>query len=186
MDKAQALQFFEQVKKDLKEGVKNKAHSFHYFTLATTGINQVPRLRTVVLRNVNKELTLSIFTDRRSRKVTHIKEHNKVCVLFYCPKRLIQVKIDAFAYMERDPKVLQKIWDKMADDSKKDYITLKEPGEKIPEPSKLEYLDTSQNFSVMHMDPYKVEFLQLKRPDHLRIQFSLNERGTWDSSFLVP
>lgn len=179
-------QYFDIAKEELEAGVNDAQHPFHYFTLATTGINEVPRLRTVVLRNISKNLTFTIYTDKRSRKVTHIKEHNKVCLLFFHPEKLLQLKIDAVAYMENDPKKLQKIWNNIKAPSKKDYTTVKGPGSKITHLEQIEYLDTSQNFSVMKMEPYKIEFLKLQRPNHIRVQYSLNEKQDWDSSFLVP
>ncbi|WP_224489282.1 pyridoxamine 5'-phosphate oxidase family protein [Robertkochia flava] len=179
-------QYFDIARTELQEGAKDAGHPFHFFTLATTGINQVPRLRTVVLRKVSKDLTLTIFTDKRSRKVTHIKEHNKVCVLFYHPEKLLQLKIDGVAYMESDQKKLQKIWDSMDAPKKKDYLTAKEPGTKISHLEQIEYLDTSQHFSVMHIEPYKIEYLKLKRPNHIRVQYSLTDGNKWESSFLVP
>ena len=179
-------QYLEMARDELKAGVKSASHPFHYFTLATTGINEVPRLRTVVLRDFDKDMTLTLYTDKRSRKVTHIKEHNKVCLLFYHPDKLLQLKIDGVAYLETDQKKLDKIWSKIDTPAKKDYITVKGPGTKIEHLEQIEYLDTSNHFSVMRIDPYKIEYLKLKRPNHIRVQYALNERGGWDSSFLVP
>lgn len=179
-------QYLEMARTELEAGVKSSSHPFHFFTLATTGINEVPRLRTVVLRKVSKDMTLSIYTDKRSRKVTHIKEHNKVCLLFYHPDKLMQIKIDGVAFLEKDQEKLNKIWNKFDEPTRKDYITVKGPGTRIEHLEQIEYLDTSQNFAVMHIEPYKVEYLKLKRPNHIRVQYTFNERGTWDSYFLVP
>lgn len=179
-------QYLEIARAELEAGVKNSSHPFHFFTLATTGINEVPRLRTVVLRAFSEDMTLTLYTDKRSRKVTHIKEHNKVCLLFYHPEKLMQLKIDGVAYLEKDQETLNKIWNSFDAPSRKDYITVKGPGSKIDHPEQIEYLDTSQNFAVMHIDPYKIEYLKLKRPNHIRVQYQLNERGGWDSSLLVP
>lgn len=179
-------QYLDIVKKELQSGVNSASHPFHYFTLATTGINEVPRLRTVVLRNITKDLTLTLYTDKRSRKVTHIKEHNKVCLLFYHPEKLLQLKIDGVAYLEKDEKKLTKIWNKIEAPARKDYITLKGPGSKLEQQEQIEYLDTSQHFAVIHINPYKIEYLKLQRPNHIRVQYSLDEKGGWDSNFLVP
>lgn len=178
--------FFEIAKQELKEGVENSDHPFHYFTLATTGINNVARLRTVVLRRFSKDMTFTLYTDKRSRKVTHIKENNRVCLLFYHPEKLIQVKVDGVAYMETDKKKLEKIWARIDEKARQDYITVKDPGERIANMDQIEYLDTSKNFAVMHIEAYKLEFLQLKRPNHIRVQFHLTESGNWTSTFLIP
>lgn len=178
--------YFEIAKKELAEGVKNADHPFHYFTLATTGINKVSRLRTVVIRDFSKDMTITLFTDKRSRKVTHIKENNRVCLLFFNPEKRIQVKIDGVAYMETDREKLQEIWDNIDEKARKDYITVQDPGARISDLEEIEYLDTSTNFSVMHIEPYKLEYLELKRPNHIRLQFHLTEKGNWNSTFLIP
>lgn len=178
--------YFDIAKKELKEGVKNPQHPFHYFTLATTGINRVPRLRTVVLRDFSKDMIFTLYTDKRSRKVTHIKENNRVCLLFYNPETWLQIKIDGVAYMETDMTLLDALWNKMDETSRQDYLTLQDPGERISHLEQIEYLNTSKNFSVMHIEAYKLEYLQLDRPNHIRVQFHLNEQGTWDSTFLIP
>ncbi|WP_162558742.1 pyridoxamine 5'-phosphate oxidase family protein [Robertkochia solimangrovi] len=179
-------EYLDNAKNELKKALKDHKHPFRYFTLATMGINQTPRLRTVVLRDVDDELKISIFTDRRSKKVTHIRENNKVCLLFFDHFKLLQVKIDAVAFPEENPKRIKKLWEQINEEAKHDYSAAQSPGTKVTRPDKIEYLNNSNHFCVLNIEPYKIEYLQLKRPIHLRVMYSYEESGQWSGHFMVP
>ena len=70
--------FFQELKEELQKSLVQKKHPFRYFTLATLGLEKIPRLRTVVLRKITEELMLTFYTDKRSKKIMHLKENNKV------------------------------------------------------------------------------------------------------------
>ncbi|QLE02959.1 pyridoxamine 5'-phosphate oxidase family protein [Galbibacter sp. BG1] len=178
-------ELFQTAKSALIEATKDVKHPFRYFTMATIGINNSPRLRTVVLRNVKDDLTISLFTDRRSKKVTHLKENNNVCLLFFNHNDMLQLKIDGKAFLEQDEKVLSKAWKKMKEASKNDYRTTQEPGSKVKDPEMIEYLDTSNHFAIVHIIPSKIEYLELKKDKHVRALFS-KEESQWEGSYIVP
>ncbi|MCF8716411.1 pyridoxamine 5'-phosphate oxidase family protein [Joostella atrarenae] len=178
-------QLFKNAKEALINAAKDAKHPFRYFTMATIGINKSPRLRTVVLREVKEDLTLKIFTDKRSKKVTHIKENNNVCLLFFDHNKMLQLKVDGKAYLEQDEKTIEEIWKQIRIGSKKDYLTTQEPGAKIKDPEMIEYLDTSNHFAIVHIIPSKIEYLELKKEKHIRALFS-KEENTWEGSFIVP
>ncbi|MDX1767535.1 MAG: pyridoxamine 5'-phosphate oxidase, partial [Arenibacter troitsensis] len=61
-----ATVYLEEIREELQKVPKEKDHPFRFFTLATVGLDQVARLRTVVLRDVSDSLKLTFYTDRRS------------------------------------------------------------------------------------------------------------------------
>ena len=79
----------------LTTAIKNNTHPFRYFTLATVNAIGVPYTRTVVLRNIDIDLIMTICTDKRSRKILHIEQQNKVSLLFLDPIKSIQLVIQA-------------------------------------------------------------------------------------------
>ncbi|MCM5664077.1 pyridoxamine 5'-phosphate oxidase family protein [Galbibacter mesophilus] len=178
-------ELFNTAKEALLAAKKDVKHPFRYFTMATIGINNSPRLRTVVLRDVKEDLTISLFTDRRSKKVTHLKENNNVCLLFFNHNDMLQLKVDGKAFLEEDDKVLKKAWKKMKESGKKDYRSAQDPGSKVKDPEMIEYLDTSHHFAIIHIIPSKIEYLELKKEQHVRALFS-KEDGVWEGSFIVP
>ena len=84
---------FQDLKEELNKGFTEKDHPFRFFTLGTVGLDKMARLRTVVLRNVAEDLTLTFYTDKRSKKIIHINENSKVSTLFYHPDKMMQLKI---------------------------------------------------------------------------------------------
>ncbi|MEJ2585969.1 MAG: hypothetical protein P8Z38_13410 [Robiginitalea sp.] len=126
------------LKTELQKGVDEESHPFKFATLATLGLERLPRLRTIKIREFDPEsLQMTFYTDSRSGA------------------------------------------------SQKDYTTSAAPGTEIRHPEKIEYIEQDDFFSVVYILPFKVEYLQLKRPHHLRVRFSKRE-GDWKSDYLVP
>ncbi|MFS4456829.1 pyridoxamine 5'-phosphate oxidase family protein [Maribacter sp. 2304DJ31-5] len=177
--------FWQELNKELQKSVVEKGHPFRYFTLATTGMDNLARLRTVVLRYVSKDLKLIFYTDKRSKKITHIKENNKVSLLFFHPKKLLQLKIEGKAHIIADENLLKKYWHEVQPNNRKDYTTTIAPGNAINDPDHVTYLNDKNYFCMIEIQPFKIEYLKLKKTDHVRIRFS-NEKNKWNGEFLVP
>lgn len=177
--------FFNDLKAELKKGVSQIGHSFRYCTLATIGLENVPRLRTVVLRHVSEGLDLTFYTDYRSKKIIHIKENSQVSLLFYDPKNRLQVQVEGLATTITDKNVLRKHWSDVQPNNRKDYITKEPPGSTIIDPETVEYLERENHFCMLKIEPLRIEYLKLQQPHHLRILFSKTEEN-WDGEFLVP
>lgn len=177
--------FWDELKEKLQGIGSDKDHPFRYATLGTVGLESMPRLRTVVIRDVSKDLTLTFYTDKRSKKIVHIKENNRVSLLFYDPEHLLQLKVEGIASIVRDEFLLSGYWNEMHPKNKKDYTTRSAPGSDLSNPDNVEYLQEGHHFCMVRIEPFKIEYLKLKRPNHLRIRFS-REEGDWFGEFLVP
>ncbi len=177
--------FWTELNDELQKGISEHGHPFRYATLGTVGLDKIARLRTVVIRDFTHNQNVVFYTDKRSKKVTHIKENPNVSLLFYHPEKLLQIRIEGLAQISTEKKELEKYWDNIQPNSKKDYTTLHAPGSTIKNPDQIEYLNENHHFCVVTIVPYKIEYLKLKRPNHLRVRFSNNE-DMWVSEFLVP
>jgi len=177
--------FFIEIKDKLRKGAEEKGHPFRYFTLATLGVDNYARLRTLVLRKVSEDLKLTFFTDKRSKKIIHIKENKRVSLLFYHPEELLQIRVQGIATIKTDQDQLKRVWNELGPESKKSYTTEKAPGSEIGNPKGLDYLKYGDYFAVVEIEPFKFEYLKLERPDHLRIRFFI-EHNDWKGEFLVP
>jgi pyridoxine/pyridoxamine 5'-phosphate oxidase len=173
------------LREELQNGATLKGHPFRYFTLGTVGLDRLARLRTVVLRKVSDDLKLTFYTDKRSKKVIHLKENNKVGLLFYHPDKLMQFKVEGLAQVFKDETANNEVWAAIDPSARKDYATSMAPGSELEDPGQLQYLDGKSNFCVVEVTPFKIEYLQLRKPHHLRIRFSFRN-GKWTSDFLVP
>ena len=178
-------QFLSEATDELHKSLVKKGHPFRYFTLATVGLDRIARLRTVVLRRVTPDLKLIFYTDSRSKKMTHITENPNVSMLFYHPKLMLQLKIEGKARIVNDEEVLKTYWHGIQSNSRKDYITEQTPGSTLKNPDALQYLSEENHFCMVEIEPFKIEYLRLKRPNHLRVRFS-KEDENWEGEFLVP
>ena len=178
-------EIFEKIKQELKKGATKKGHYFKYFTLATTGVDNYARLRLVVLRNVSDDLKLTFFTDKRSKKVLHIKENNRVSLLFYHHKKLIQLRIEGRAKVNTDQFEIKRSWEAVGPEARKDYRTKDAPGSKLENPGNLEFLKEGDFFSIVEIEPYRIEYLKLKHTGHVKMKFQKTDNG-WSGEYLVP
>ena len=177
--------YLEEVRKELLKGATQKDHPFRYFTLATVGLDQVARLRTVVLRNLSDDLKLTFYTDSRSKKMIHLQENKKVGLLFYNASTLTQIRIEGIALVVEDEETKQKYWNGIEKNARKDFTTAAAPGSSLASPEKLDYLDDEDHFCILEIVPFKIEYLQLKRPNHIRVRYSW-ENGRWEGEYIVP
>lgn len=177
--------FFRELKEELRKGAENKGHPYHCFTLATLGVDNYARQRTVVLRKVSKDLELTFFTDKRSKKIIHIKENKRVSLLFYHPELLLQLRVQGIATINTKSKQLKKMWRELGPESKKSYTTKEAPGSVIESPNTLEYLNDEDHSCIVKVTPFRIEYLKLEHPNHLRIRFSWDDMN-WKREFLVP
>ena len=177
--------YFSEIKSELQLGATQKGHPLNYCTLGTVGLENLARLRTVVLRQVTDDLTLAFYTDRRSKKVLHIKENPKASLLFYHPDKLLQIKVEGIASINRDLKTINTHWKALLSKSKKEYSTTRAPGIPIQSADAVEYLKNDNHFCLVEIAPFKIEYLKLKQPTHIRRRFSM-EDGQWKKEFLVP
>ncbi|RAJ15622.1 pyridoxamine 5'-phosphate oxidase family protein [Arenibacter echinorum] len=180
-----ATVYLKEIREELQKVLTEKDHPFRFFTLATVGLDQVARLRTVVLRDVSENLKLTFYTDKRSKKITHIKENKRVSLLLYHPTKLLQLKIEGTASYKDDDATKEKYWSKLDSYAKKQYTTSRSPGSNLINPQNLEYLSEENHFCLVEIIPYKIEYLKLSQPHHIRVRFS--KVGTqWESEYLVP
>ena len=177
-------QFLEEVKRELISGPSKKRHPFRYFVLATD-CNGKPNQRTVVLRKVLPDLSLVFYTDRRTDKIKDLKTNNQFSALFYHPKKLMQIRIEGHAELITDKDKLATYWHTVQEASKKDYTTVLAPSTAIKNPDDVDYTTEDDYFCPVKLIPNTLEYLRLKRPNHLRITFSKKEND-WSGQFLVP
>ena len=176
-------QLFTDAKQEIKFGYLKRNHPFRYPVLASIEEN-VPQQRTVVLRDATKDFELILFTDARSPKIKQFEAHPAASLLFYHPKKMLQLKVQGEIKIIRSGKQLADYWDKIQGKSRKDYTTQSAPSQTIKNPDHVDYLTDDNHFCVLKLVPNSIEYLQLKRPNHIRAIFY--ETNNWEGEFLVP
>ena len=177
--------FFKEINDELKKGSTQKTHPFRYFNLGTVGLYNFLILRTVVLRDFSEDLICSFYTDFRSKKIIHIKENSKVGLLFYDPEKLLQIKIEGLATIIKGKAKEKEHGQNIPEQSRKEYTTALAPGTPLKDTAPLEYLNEENHFCVVEVTPFKIEYLKLEQPEHIRVRFS-NRNELWNGEFLVP
>ena len=83
IDQNNPEEIFQEELQDLYSAVKDAAHEYHLFTVATS-VNNIPELRTVVLRDIDLDnYKISFHTDSRSPKYNQLIKNSLVSALFY-------------------------------------------------------------------------------------------------------
>ena len=177
-------QIWQTVLHELHRVALDPKHPFRYLTLATAGTH-FPQVRTVVLRQLTSNLEFLVYTDARSAKVQDLLEVPRVSLLFYHPKKQVQVRVKALATLHVTDDLAQEHWKRISERRQLEYASELAPGVRIEKP---EYgWETNveiAHFSVIKFSPLSIEVLQLAKDGHLRIQFEL--ASGWQGNWLVP
>ncbi len=178
-------EIFKEIRAALNDGVK-AGHPFHTMVMGTVGLDRMARLRTVVLRKFEDDFSLWCYTDRRSKKVMHLIENDKVSLLFYDPEKKIQLKIEGLGTLVETPELIREVYQGFSEKATRDYRTTTAPGSTVASPNEVDYLDEEHHLCILKIQPYKIEYLRLDEPSHVRIRFSRDGSGGWEGEYLVP
>lgn len=171
--------------KQLGEAITDSHHPFRFLVLGSSNgdlINQ----RYVVLRDLDDELNLYVFSDNRTQKVNDLIKNSNCSALFYHQEERVQVRMNGKAEflnsVDKEP-----YWNTIHGEAIKAYSSVKSPGTSIQDWGDAYEWDESigfENFSVIRINPQKIEMLQLNKLEHLRIRFSRSD--DWKGQKLVP
>ncbi len=177
-------QIWQNVLHELHRGALDPKHPFRFLTLATAGV-QFPQVRTVVLRQLSPMMEFLVYTDARTAKVQDLLKTPRVSLLFYHPKKQVQVRVKAIATLHVEDALAQEQWKRVSEKRQSEYKSGLAPGTRIETPDLgWETQSESAHFSVLKFSPLSIEVLQLAREGHLRMQFEL--ASGWQGTWLVP
>jgi general stress protein 26 len=177
-------QIWQNVLHELHRGVVDPKHPFRFLTLATSGA-QFPQIRTVVLRQISPTMDFLVYSDVRTTKVQDLLETPRLSLLFYHPKKKVQVRVKAIATLHVEDALALEHWKRISEQRQSEYKSRLAPGTRIETPNLgWETHSESTYFSVLKFSPLSIEVLQLAREGHLRIQFELT--AGWQGTWMVP
>ena len=174
--------------KNINLGIQKAKHDYHSFVFSTISKNS-PESRTVILRDFDEHKPAIWFhSDRRSKKILHLEENEKVSALFYDKSRKVQLRIKGIADIEEDIEHNKRIWDSMRPESKLCYMGPYAPSQKINqfEPNTLkksahdldkkdEHLGLSR-FCRIRIKIKKLDWLKLDYKGHQRLEFKFGKK----------
>jgi pyridoxine/pyridoxamine 5'-phosphate oxidase len=172
---------------EIKRGSVDKNHPFKYVVLSTQDGVEV-HSRYVVLRSIDEYDNVYFFTDERSHKTSEIRINPHVGLLFYHPRKRVQIRISGIAQLHHEDEVSNSFWDTVSGQQKLSYGSSLTPGHEIKEPGEAFHWPdeiTSENFCVIKVFISEIEVLQLNRDQHLRARFQ-RDGTAWKGNWLVP
>ena len=155
----------ESAKKALENAVSSNTNSFKYCSLSTSDIDGNPSSRIVVLRDFNPSLFfLKIYTDSRSKKISHLKKNKNA-------ELLLEGKIILNSLLKKK--------------RKNDYRSIVKPGIKILDPYSIKINEKVDFFVELEFKSKMIEILQLGKTNHMRAQYIFKDNKI-KGSFVSP
>ncbi len=150
---------------------ESKLDSSRWLQLATIGIDNNPRVRTVVFRGWSKSYEMEIYTDKRSQKYHELNLNNNVEICWLFSRSKCQFRFRGTSTIELDKYNLIH-WEKLSEQSRLMW-SWPTPGnqfnlEKTNDFSVKSIKELSNNFTVLKIKINHVDQLLLRKPVHTR------------------
>ena len=150
---------------------ESKKISSRWIQLSTIGLDNSPRVRTVVFRGWSKNYEMEILTDQRSEKFKELQKNNNVEICWLFPKEKCQFRFRGKAKIDIAEEAIN-FWQTLSPHSRSLWAWPL-PGAKYDVNSSypLEIKDgvsKSENFVLLKIDIFEVDQLLLQKPIHIR------------------
>ena len=189
LSKENSSEIFEDIKRNLTRGVKDRKHSFHTPVFSNINNEDCIESRVVVLRQFDStNMVLNFNTDFRSPKTFSLQQKNNSLFVFYDHKLKIQLRIKTTSTINNQNSITQEMWEKTKLFSRKCYLTEKAPGSftNLPEdgiderlrgkePSLEESEKGYKNFTVIQNKIQEIDWLYLAASGHRRLKIIMKE-----------
>lgn len=181
------LKIFHKATDLLKRAGVDRKHPFRIFGLSTWNGAEVSS-RNVVLRKVEDSLSVWVYTDSRSGKMEALRQFPQASLLFYDPKKRVQLRMKAKADIHLSGEKWKQHWQSASQGAVFDFQTSLPPGTQINLPEEgwnFNQNAGSRHFAVLEFTPSEIEALQLGKGQHLRASFQFTQ-NEWKGKWLVP
>ena len=190
LSKENTNEIFEDIKRNLTRGVKDRKHTFHTPVFCNVDNENSIESRVVVLRQFDSpNMVLNFHTDFRSPKILGLQQNNNSLLVFYDHKLKIQLRIKTTSTINNQNKVTQEMWDQTKLFSRKCYLTEKAPSSStnLPEdgidqslggrePTIEESERGYKNFTVVQNQIQQIDWLYLAASGHRRLKIILEKQ----------
>ncbi len=162
----------------LERGVRERAQGpAPIITVATTGGDGAPRLRSVVLRAVSPVTSsLTFYTDVRSRKIGELTRDPRLAAHVWDPAEQVQLRLTGRVSVHAGDGLARAAWSALRPEGRQAYGIVPEPGTVIPAPDCFEIPEDDgarfERFCVVVMTVQALETLHLGRGGQRRALFT--------------
>ena len=174
----------------LARGVKDRRSPFHTPGLATVSPEELPEIRTVVLRGCDPQTrNLRFHTDTRSAKIADMQKQPQAALHFYDPGAKIQLRVRARLELLTG-EAYASAWDNTRPMSRECYQVTQAPGSRLSTPGDVVFDAAATNDGADHFAPVvahvrQIEWLYLAARGHRRALFDFTASNP-QHSWLVP
>lgn len=185
-------QAFSIVINEIRKGSGDSRHPYRYVSLASFDpAEEESNIRMLINREVEKDGTLTLYTDARTDKVKELKALQKSALLFWHDHHKVQVTLKTEVSLHHNDEVTAAYWKSdVHGAAQKAYTPLIAPGTSIDDPSEAHRWPdayTAENFCVIKCYPYEIDILQLAGKEHFRLKFTRNSRDeNWEGGWIAP
>ena len=190
LSKENSSEIYEDIKRNLTRGVKDRKHSFHTPVFSNIDNEDGVTSRVVVLRQFNSaNMVLNFHTDFRSPKTFSLQQNNNSLFVFYDHKMKTQLRIKTTSVINNQNNITEEMWEKTKLFSRKCYLTEKAPSSNtnLPEdgidenlrgkePSLEESEKGYKNFTVVQNQIQKIDWLYLAASGHRRLKITMKDK----------
>ena len=187
LSKENTNEIFEDIKKNLTRGVKDRKHSFHTPVFCNVDDQKTIESRVVVLREFDSHnMILNFNTDFRSPKIAGLMKNSNSVFVFYDQKLKVQLRIKTLSSINNQNIITEKMWERTKLVSRKCYLTQIPPSSvtslpedgidvslKGKEPSLEESEKGYKNFTVVQNKIHQIDWLYLAASGHRRLKIIL-------------
>jgi len=164
----------------LVRGVHDRRAPARHPTLATVSPQNLPQLRTVVLRAVDTEAaTVRLFTDLHSSKVSDLRTTPKAALHVWDNGARLQLRLHADVRILTGAEVAS-LWARLSEAARRSYGGHPPPGQPIADALAFDRTPDQAAFAVLHLVVMEMDILHLGSK-HRRARFTRDTawRGHW-------
>lgn len=168
----------QQIWKELGRASQDRHHAWRTPVLATASEDGGVNARTVVLRSVDAGLgTLSVFTDRRSAKVSDLAHWSNAQFVFWSARLHWQLRVRVAVSVQSSGPEVAALWQRVSQSaSAHDYLSPVAPGTPLVEadpdaPARV----GEHHFTLLTAKVTEMDWLELDRAGHRRARIRPDE-----------
>ncbi len=166
----------------MAQGVADADHPARYPSFATTSPDGWPEVRTVVMRAIDADATLRIFTDLYSHKTTSLRAVPRAALHVWDADQALQIRMQAeVAILTGD--TVSADWETVPDHSRQSYGTQPAPGRPIADALDYTKVPDRSTFAVLRCRIVTIDAVHLGQ-DHRRACYSRDDE--WAGQWLSP
>ena len=166
---------------------ESKSIASRWVQFSTIGLDNSPRVRTVVFRGWSKNYEMNILTDQRSEKFKELEKNNTVEICWLFPKAKSQFRFRGIAKKDINIEAIE-FWKNLSPHSRSLWAWPL-PGAKYNElslyPAEIkDGVPKLENFILLRIDMFEVDQLILRKPINIRKRW-LKSSG-WNEERINP